>query len=255
MSLPIFLLSDFGRNDTYVGQMKSVLVDVTAGSSQIVDLTHRVGRGDVEEGAFHISRCLPHLPRSSVLLAVVDPGVGTDRRAVCCRSGQRLLVGPDNGLFGWIDLDAAAELPYPSDGCSRTFHGRDLFAPSAGRLAVRPGWFEDLRDIPMTDLVRLQRPEAKPTREGMEASVAHVDRFGNVVLWLPPGLIADVPVRRVRFPDGRESPIGMVDTYNGSSDGLLLLQGSQGLMEIALCGGSAAAITSLKRGDRIVLVR
>ncbi|MBD3370805.1 hypothetical protein GF402_10655 [Candidatus Fermentibacteria bacterium] len=254
MSLPIFLLSDFGDSDTYVGQMKSVLVEATGGSSRMIDLTHRICSGEVEEAAFHVSRCLPHLPPRSVLLAVVDPGVGTDRRAICCRCGGRLMVGPDNGLFGWVSLDGAAELPSAEKSSSSTFHGRDLFAPSAARLAIEPEWFDRLREIPLTELVRLERSMPRRSEETVEASVAHVDGFGNVVLWLESEDVKGLRIRAVRLPNGGRKTVRRVETYGLETEDLLLLQGSQGLMELALSGDSAARTTELTRGDRLVLL-
>ncbi len=130
----LFLLSDFGTSDTYVAQMKSVILSECSCSAVIVDLTHDVKAGSVREGAFHLYAAGKYIPAGSVVVAVVDPGVGTARRGVVCEAEGTLYVGPDNGIFGLLPVTGAWKLPDPQEGSSSTFHGRDVFALSTARL-------------------------------------------------------------------------------------------------------------------------
>ncbi len=136
----LFLLSDFGTSDTYVAQMKAVILSVCSRSVVIVDLTHDVKAGSISEGAFHLSISRKHVPAGSVVVAVVDPGVGTARRGVICEVEGVYYVGPDNGIFGLLPVTGAWKLPDPQAESSSTFHGRDVFAPAGARLLLDPGW-------------------------------------------------------------------------------------------------------------------
>lgn len=249
----VFILSDFGLSDTYVGQMRSVLYCGTPPGTALIDLTHDVGRGDVLEGAFHLFAAAPHLPDGSVVLAVVDPGVGTDRRAVVVRSGGLLIVGPDNGIFGLLPADEAWKLPAPGGSCSTTFHGRDLFAPAAARLASDPGWTGSLQVLETDSLAGLGIDAALEEEGVLRVTVAHVDVFGNVILWLSTDDTACSGTRGVILADGRRLPLTRTHTYSGG-EGLLLLEGSLGLMEIAVDGGSAGDILGVSTGGKVRLV-
>src|SRR5215212_7192244 len=189
MSRPIFFLTDFGLADTYVGIVKAVILQV-APDARIVDLTHDIPPQDVRAGAFALLTAAPYLPEDAVVLAVVDPGVGTDRRPVAVQAGRRTFVGPDNGLFSWV-VDAASKavvLDRPRfwlPTVSATFHGRDLFGPAAAHLA---------RGVPLTELgstVGTIHPIPFPavrrhldTHGRVHAAhgeIIHVDRYGNLI--------------------------------------------------------------------------
>ncbi len=185
---PVVLLTDFGRSDTYAGVLHAVIEREAPGTPR-VDLVHDIPPGDVWAACFHLRTAWPHLPPDAVVLVVVDPGVGTDRRAVAVQLERRWLVAPDNGLAAAIgsadrviDLDAAAMgLPEPST----TFHGRDLFAPAAARLA-RGDDPSMLGAEGSTSLVPSPLPEPRHGPDGsIHGAVVHVDRFGNVITNVP----------------------------------------------------------------------
>ncbi len=252
MSVTIYLLSDFGTLDTYVAQMKGVLISASPPDARLVDLTHQVGRGRVAEGAFHLWASRVTIAAGSVVLAVVDPGVGTERRSVIVRSGTVHFLGPDNGLLGLLSPEGAWELPEPPPGSSPTFQGRDLFAPCAGRVATDPGWVDFLEEVDPESLVKCPiRPPSMPGGN-LEASVACVDRFGNVLLWMDPVEYMRFLPGSVLLPCGRTEELHPADTY-GDNTGLLYLTGSQGCMELALSGGSAGETLGLVPGDRVLL--
>jgi S-adenosylmethionine hydrolase len=251
---PIALLTDFGLADHYVGVLHAVLAREAPAAVRI-DLGHLVPPGDVW-GACHLLRSAwDHLPPDAVVLAVVDPGVGGDRRPLAARCRGHWLVAPDNGLAAAPgEVEEAVWLGWRRMGLaepSRTFHGRDLFAPAAARLA-RGDHPHSLGDpLPEAEVVPCPIPE--PTRSGdrWQATVVHVDRFGNLVTnlparWIPGGEIeAAGPVGTAR----------RVATYEQGRDGeLLLLEGSSGLLELAVRRGSAAGLTGLGRGETVVIV-
>ncbi len=248
----LFMLSDFGTSDTYVAQMKAVILSECSGSAAIVDLTHDVKAGSVSEGAFHLFVSLKSIPAGSVVVAVIDPGVGTARRGVVCEVEGAFFVGPDNGLFGLLPITRSWKLPDPQTGSSSTFHGRDVFAAAGARLVVDPGWVDFLEPIENEDLVPSAIEMPMLEDGGLKVTVAHIDIFGNIVLWLPPSS-AFHPVE-LQLPNGRIEPVTEVKTYAEHTD-VLFLQGSQGLMEIAVSCGSASELLGLCTGDRILLIK
>jgi hypothetical protein len=249
--LPVVLLTDFGNADHYLGVLHAVLEREAPGVVRI-DLGHEVPAGDVWTASFLLRCAWPHLPAGCVVLAVVDPGVGGARRALAVRLGGRVVVGPDNGLVAAVGpaddaVELAAEamrLPAPSP----TFHGRDLFAPAAARLAAGAAPAALGRGVAPASLVPCPLPEPRRTAEGLEGVVLHVDRFGNLVSNLRPaerGAAIELGGRRLR----------RVRTYAEAAPGeLVVLEGSSGYLELAVNGASAAAATGLSRGDAILLL-
>lgn len=250
---PIVLLSDFGRRDHYAGVLHCALAREAPGADRI-DLGHEVPPGDVWH-ASHMLRCAwPHLPEASIVLAVVDPGVGGERRAVAVWSAAHWLVAPDNGLAASApDIDLAVsldwrvmDLPKPS----RTFQGRDLFAPAAARLVRGDDPLSLGRAVAPDGLVPCPIPEPTLEDDGWHATVVHVDRFGN--------LITNLPAQGLSSPIVSQPPscrsARMVTTYADGGEGeLLVLEGSSGLLELAVGRGSAAGLTGLARGDTLVI--
>ncbi|MCK5116537.1 MAG: SAM-dependent chlorinase/fluorinase [Candidatus Aegiribacteria sp.] len=248
----LFLLSDFGASDTYVAQMKAVIFSECSRSVVIIDLTHDVKAGSISEAAFHLYVSAKHIPAGSVVVAVVDPGVGTARRGVVCKVEGVYYVGPDNGIFGLLPLIGAWKLPDPHAESSSTFHGRDVFAPAGARLLLDPGWVDSLEPIDKEDLVPSNIEMPIPVDDGLKVTVAHIDVFGNIILWLP--LSSAFRPAFLQLPCGRIEPVTEVETYD-SHPGILFLQGSGGLIEIAVSCGSASELLGLSAGDRILLIK
>jgi S-adenosylmethionine hydrolase len=220
-----------------------------------LDLTHEVAPGDVWGASFRLRCAWPFLPADAIVLAVVDPGVGTARRAVAVRLGARWLVAPDNGLAAAVGTPVEAieldphvmGLPSPAP----TFHGRDLFAPAAARLARRDEPGAVGRRADPRSLTPCPLPSPERTAGGWRGVVLHVDRFGNVVTNL----------EAAGVPDGAEVHAGdavycrRVHTYGEAPAAeVVLLAGSSGLLELAVAGGSAAEATGLDRGDDVDIV-
>jgi S-adenosylmethionine hydrolase len=203
----------------------------------------------------YLLRCAwSHLPPEAVILAVIDPGVGTARRAVAARVGSRLVVAPDNGLVtapGQVDvvveLDSAR---MGLDTMSATFHGRDLFAPAAARLATGVEASALGTDLAPNALQPCPLPQPQVTQDGYLVTVLNVDRFGNVVTNLETReLPADACPRCDAFAIARR-----VRTYGEAGEGeVVVLEGSSRLLELALNRGSAAELLALQRGDTFEL--
>lgn len=252
MNKVVFLLSDFGISDTYVAQMKAVILSLSSGCVSIIDLTHGIKAGSVTEGAFHLYVSRKAIPAGSVVVAVVDPGVGTARRGVVCEVEGTHYVGPDNGLFGLLPSGRCWRLPDHLFGSSNTFHGRDIFAPAGVRLILDPGWVRFLEPVDIEKLVPLEIETPARNDDGLQVTVAHVDRFGNAVLWLSTSAACGFHPSELQLPGGRIESIKEVSTY-ADNPGILYLQGSQGFMEIAVSRGSVSELLGLTVGDRILL--
>lgn len=246
----VVLLTDFGLADGYVGQMKGVLLGVAPGAP-IVDLSHAVPPQDVRTGGFVLRTAYRTFPDGTVFCCVVDPGVGSDRRPVAVRvraDGRRYrLVGPDNGLFSAVLSEATVEAAvvlddpgYHRDRVSRTFHGRDLFAPVAGHLA-RGVALETLGSALAVDrLVRLPGVPAVPVGRTWRVRIQHVDRFGNLVTNLrSERLDRGPPGWRVRLDADDPIPVATTFADVGLGDPVAY-PGSSGFLEIGVRNGSAA---------------
>jgi S-adenosyl-L-methionine hydrolase (adenosine-forming) len=244
----VTLLTDFGTSDSYVAEIKGVLLE-RCPSATLVDVTHAVPPGDIRAGAYLLGRVWPRFPRDTVHLAVVDPGVGTARAALALRAHGHWFVGPDNGLFTGVLRDAEVEavvLPVPASAAP-TFHGRDLFAPAAAALAAGTplqALGEPLTTIP----VRLTYAQPHYEGKSVVGEIVYVDRFGTLVTNLT---VEFVPSYAVLEVEGLE--IGPLRRTFGDvpTGGLLAYVGSGGAVEIAVRDGSATRRLGLGVGGRI----
>ncbi|MFZ8844723.1 SAM hydrolase/SAM-dependent halogenase family protein [Thermoflexus sp.] len=273
----ITLTTDFGDEDGYVGTMKGVILSI-APDVRLVDLSHHIPPQDIRRAAFVVAEAAPYFPPGTIHVAVVDPGVGSGRRALIVETERALFVGPDNGLFSFI-LDnhlearcyAIEEPAYRLPQVSYTFHGRDIFAPAAAHLArgVPPAAFGP----PVTDPVRLPPPRLDLEEERIVGEILHADRFGNLVTsigrlqWQGAALVlqpAFGPLAR-RFPVlfragearvevGDRVLSGILHTFAEAKPGeLIAYPGSSGFLEIGLVNGCAAAALEARRGDPVVV--
>src|SRR6185312_1417810 len=242
----ITLLTDFGTADGYVGEMKGVIYAMHP-QAHLVDVAHDVAPQDVDGARLAIARYWRRFPLGTIHVAVVDPGVGTSRAALAVESDGRFLVGPDNGVLSPALLRAevrVVELAIPSQA-SATFHGRDVFAPAAARLAGGSP-LEALGTTVEAPVLR-RTPEAKRLADGTVAGeVITVDRFGNLIT----NLVA---------PRGGSLVLGdrvvpIVRSYGDVAAGdIVAVVGSSGLLEIAVRDGSAGARLGVTRGAAVVL--
>lgn len=254
----ITLTTDFGTRDWFVGTMKGVILSI-APRAQVVDITHEVRSGDVAAGAFALAAAWRYFPRGSVHVAVVDPGVGSRRRALAVETDAGLFVGPDNGVLSLAlagqrlrSIRALENKRYFRTPVSATFHGRDVFAPVAAHLSR--GLAVAKLGPAVDTFVRLPWPP--PVRRGQRVvgRVVYVDRFGNAITNLPAEL-APHPARSGHGVVGvGKHAIPVRRFYQAVPLGRpVAVPGSSGLLEIALNGGSAAQGLRLRVGTRVVL--
>jgi S-adenosyl-L-methionine hydrolase (adenosine-forming) len=262
----ITFLTDFGLQDDYVGVCRGVIKRI-APDVQILDLSHGIRPQSVTEGALVLARAMPYLP-VGVHLAVVDPGVGGERRGIAVRTRDgRHYVGPDNGLLSLAaaraDVEAARSLTNPRyhlEQVSKTFHARDLFAPVAAHIAAGAA-FDDLGDeVDPETLVRIDLPEPEVSSNAIRATVLAVDRFGNLELNVRGDQIAALGVEpgdRVELKLALDPYYAVVaETYSDASRGeLLVYEDSYGAWSIAISGGDASALTGAAPGDQVRISR
>jgi S-adenosylmethionine hydrolase len=265
-ALPITFLSDYGSEDEFAGVCRAVIASI-APQATVIDLTHGISRHAIAKGAEALASSLPFAP-PGVHLAVVDPGVGTSRRAVAVRvaSGDRLLVGPDNGLL-WRAIErfdgavAAVDVsrsPWRLQPTSATFHGRDVFAPVAAHLARGAELAEAGEEIAVGSLVELPRPDPAIEGDRVVARVGSVDGYGNVALDLVESQLAEAGLRRdrpltIEAPGVERRALFALTFADAPTGELILFVDSSRRLALAVNRGSAARELGLGTGDRVTL--
>ena len=253
----VTLLTDFGLSDVYVGVMKGVIATINPALT-VIDLTHQIPPQNIAAARFNLMSAVAYFPAKTVHIAVVDPGVGSQRRGIAVQFNNGFLVGPDNGLFGGVlkhnSIIKAVELTnsqfWHTDLPSRTFHGRDIFAAVGAHLASGV-LIEELGDViePET-LVQLAIEEPILNQDKIIGSIQYVDHFGN--------LITNIPAKLVEGKNWSvvvgEQILGS-QTYSDCQVGeVVALIGSEGWVEIALNGGRAQSQLQLNLGDKVQVV-
>lgn len=255
----IALTTDFGMRDWFVGTMKGVVLGINP-RAVIVDLTHEIPPGDIRAGAFALMAAYRYFPKSTVQVAVVDPGVGSRRRAIAVQTTNYVFVGPDNGVLSWAlareKIKAIRQLENPKyflKTISRTFHGRDIFAPVAAHLS---------RGVPMKqlgreldDFIRLPWPKPAKQRGEIRGEIAHIDHFGNAITNIAAELIFSRPKVTCEVMGKRKVRCALAAFYGAvPANSPVAVVGSSGFLEIAVNGRSAAHRFGFKIGD-VVIVR
>ena len=254
----ITLTTDFGTSDWFVGTMKGVIASLAPRTS-VVDLTHDLPSGDIRGGAFALAASHRFFPNGTSHVAVVDPGVGSSRKAIAVQTAKGFFVGPDNGVLSWAlakeklrAIHALENEAYFLKPVSRTFHGRDIFAPVAAHLS---------RGVPiqklgpaLTDIVRLAWPEPHARRDGFEGEVVYIDRFGNATTNLEGELREGSGRAACEIHAKRRWNCPLRTFYQAVPPGRpVALVGSSGFLEIAVNGSSAAKLLGVRVGTRVVL--
>jgi len=255
----ITLLTDFGIRDAYVAAMKGVILGINP-AAVLVDLTHEVPPQDMTAGAFLLAAAAPYFPPGTIHLAVVDPGVGTGRRALGAKARGQFWVGPDNGLFHLIFPEGGETLTvalentrYFREPVSATFHGRDIFAPVAAHLSR--GVPLEAFGPPLTNPLALPWPEPLYAPEAVRGEIVYVDGFGNLVsnlkgsdlwAWLG-GAGPSVTLGSLKLE-------GLSRTYGDVAPGkFLALVGSHGYLEVACAQGDAGRRLEVGKGQVLLV--
>ena len=256
----ITLTTDFGLADGYVGTMKGVILGIDP-TATIVDISHDISPQDVREAAYTLYTAYPYFPQGTIHVVVVDPGVGSERRAIALRTPRATFVAPDNGVLSYVvahemveEIVDLTDPRYHLSPVSCTFHGRDIFAPVAAHLA---------RGIPLAELGEplaeviafpLPRPQVRPDGT-IVGQIIHIDRFGNLITSITSKDLAD----HLLLGEGiigiqGQSIRGIANHYaEGTPGTLLALIGSEGHLEIAVTGGSASKSLGARVGDEVLL--
>ena len=257
----ITFLTDFGSQDYFAAAMKGVILSINP-TAQIVDITHEIPPQDIHAAAFNLLAAYKDFPANTVHVAVVDPGVGSTRRAVLIECAEQFFVGPDNGIFSWVcERDGNYRAIHLTNEnffrhpVSATFHGRDIFAPVAAALSngVAPEEFGPS----IENLIHLDSLRPKILSDGaIEASIIHIDRFGNCITNLTREILGDDLSRVTLVVSDRE--ISSFRRYYREAEDkereVFCVIGSTGFLEVVAANSSAASILGARRGQTVSLV-
>jgi len=255
----ITLTTDFGTTDHFAGTMKGVILKI-APTAQIVDISHEVQPFEVTDGAFTIAQAYPYFPKKTIHVVVVDPGVGSTRRPLVAEMAGQYFIAPDNGVLSMVFARERAKVRHIANDryflkpVSRTFHGRDVFAPVAAHLAsgVPAAKFGKL----IEDHLRLSFQQ--PTRTGKHAwtgTILKVDRFGNLITNLHIDEFPNVRTRAFGLNVGLQTVSRLALTFTECASGeLFVLEGSSGYLEVATNQGSAAKALGCGAGSPVELI-
>lgn len=271
MGAIITLLTDFGVSDSYVAAMKGVILSINR-EATLIDICHNIPPQNVAQAAFVLGTAYQYFPRQTIHLAVVDPGVGTERRAIILRTPSAYFVAPDNGVLSYIIQQSSASTPshyvnltqvvlesdmeaiamtkpeFWQPSVSATFHGRDIFAPVAARLSL--GLAPEVFGEKVTSLAMLPLPYPHRAPDGtLVAHILHIDSFGNLITDVRS---KDLPPKnqKIAIEVGNQSILGLSRTY-ANGKGLLALIGSSGYLEISLNGGNAHSFLNTEIGEEV----
>jgi S-adenosylmethionine hydrolase len=251
----IALLTDFGTKDYFVGAMKGAILSINE-NARLVDITHEIEPQNINQASFTLRACYKNFPKKTIFAAVVDPGVGSSRRAILVETGEYFFIAPDNGLLSFVfdENDVCrvfelAERRFFAREISSTFHGRDIFAPVAAHLSAGVDSSQFGREI--TDFTRFA--ETRPRKMsvgGIEAEIIAIDRFGNLVTNLKR---EDLPARFVLQIGANE--IEKFQNYFAESrpGELFTIMGSAGFLEICVFQGSAKNVLDASEGQKIIV--
>ena len=257
---PIVFCTDYGLGDEFVGVCHGVMQRIAPGV-RVIDLTHAIGRQDVLQGALVLGRAAAYMPDDAVYVAVVDPGVGSDRAEIAVETGSgALLVGPDNGLLSmaWAALGGPARaVSIASEGVllqpvSKTFHGRDIFAPAAAHLAAGMRLDELGPPLEVGELETLELPGPMVAPGKIGARVMGVDGFGNVQLNLGAAEIEHAGLGDLLLVAGRPAPLVAVFS-DVPEQAMAAIIDSQGFLAVVVNQGSAASLLGLRPGATVVV--
>lgn len=276
MSPVITLTTDFGYDDAYVAAVKGAILNINPVAT-IVDVSHSIKPQDILQAAFVLSAVYRYFPKETVHVAIVDPGVGSDRRGIILKTPSAMFIGPDNGIFSYviddlfsaesrsaieqthglteivfkIGLEAAAitDPRFWRHPVSPTFHGRDVFAPVAAGLSLGISLYEFGEKINSLHVLPVPKPSLDPDGN-LVGQVLHIDRFGNLIANIRSN---SLPGKNVVIEVGGLRIQGISDYY-AQKEGVMAVVGSSGYLEISLRDGSARDFLGIAEGDEIRVI-
>ncbi len=254
---PVVLLTDFGLHDSYVGQVKGAILGVND-RLQIVDLVHELPAYGIEIAAYILAYTYPVFPKASVFVCVVDPGVGTKRRAIAVKADGYYFVGPDNGIFSVVIsknkeyfVRELKDSSFWRKNISSTFHGRDVFGPTGAHIATDPNIFE--KAGPTLDKIsQLEHPLPQVKEGSIDGRIIHVDRFGNVLTNIESRYI---PNASAVIHLGKKRIEKIASTYGEIPTGKAAgVRNSFGLLEIAMRERHFAKTAGVRCGEKVRVI-
>ncbi len=254
----VTLTTDFGLDDSYVGQMKGVILKINP-EANIVDITHHIPAYDVFKGALVLNACYKYFPERTVHLAVVDPTVGSPRRALLVQTKDHFFVGPDNGIFSFIyEREKIKEIlkieneEFLLHDRSSTFHGRDVFSPVAAHLSLG---INAERFGPKADTcVKLKIPSPTVKKDSIRGEIVYIDSFGNLITNISSKNLECFSGRRLVINIANRKIKGISRSYSEARPKeILALVGSSGYLEISAWENGADRILNMKTGDEVIL--
>ncbi len=260
---PIVLMTDFGLQDSYVGIMKGVIAGISP-LTPVIDLTHCITAQHIPQGAFLLGSAAPYFPEGTIFVAIVDPGVGTGRKAIVLETEKQIFIAPDNGLLSLVMKKQQVKACYAITNTSymlpvqsATFHGRDIFSPVAAHLANGAELATVGNTVSPESCIRIEFPENSTSDGGRswKGVILYCDIYGNLVTsFTGEMLVEGEKPAGIRMENGRILPLH--HTYGDVAEGeALAYRGSSGFLEIAVRNGNASQSLGLKTGDRITFLR
>ncbi len=260
----ITILTDFGTKDSYVGIMKGVIADICP-EAKVIDLTHAVNPGNIKQAAFMLVNSVDYFPAGTVFLVVVDPGVGSSRKPIAAKIGDKYFVAPDNGVLSYVFENEKFEAviidntEYHLKNVSTTFHGRDIFSPTAAYLAAK---INKSRKIKLTDfgkpisednLVQLGSPLCETDKSGaLFGEIMHIDIFGNLITSIKSSDINDFDKNKIKFELGKVKLQGLKNTFSDVKSGKPVAYiGSSDYLEFGIRDGNLAQKHNLTISEKI----
>lgn len=257
---PIVLVTDFGIRDPFVGVMKAAIYSIYPDAT-IIDLTHNIQPQNLSQASFLLSTSFSYCPENTVFCAVVDPGVGTSRKPILIQTQHYIFIGPDNGvLWKSANKDTIKNIIHLNNealflpNVSRTFHGRDIFAPVSAH-AARTEFNPDFFGTPVPDIIKLELPEPQKKEKGFELTVLHIDHFGNITLNLTPDKLQKISDSSGFIIKKKQMKVNKLSsTYqDGPIDEPFMIQASNGFYEISLKNENAADKFGIQINDKLML--
>lgn len=257
----ITLLTDFGTKDSYVGIMKGVISSINP-DAKIIDLCHGVGHQDIFEGAYILHSSYKFFPEGTIHVAVVDPGVGTERKIICVKTKSHLFLAPDNGILSIVLTDENPQLitevvnkKYFLPEISNTFHGRDVFAPVAAYLSKGINPLKLGKKL--TKIKEIKLPAPNYSRQGvLKGEVIYIDGFGNLITNIKQDTFLKIVKKTngIIVKAGKKKINSISRSYADVPVGEpLAIFGSSGYLEISVNRGSAHDVLGLNKGDRVTV--
>ena len=256
----VTLVTDFGTSDYYVGAVKGVILSINP-AARVIDITHEIHPQDIEEAAFTLLACYQTFEKGTIHIAVVDPGVGSARRAIIASAGDYYFIGPDNGIFSYVfnrephrRVIHITEEKFFHQPVSNTFHGRDVFAPVAAALSK--GMPLETFGQEIRDEVRLKPLAPEPTKRGkLKGRLIHIDRFGNCVTNFDRQSLNGLDERILILSVNGKRTQSVEKSYSDAvgKNKLFAIWGSAGFLEISARNRSAAKLLKAKRGDVVAV--